>query len=142
MSDLPQRGKIPQKEENKMKIVINRCYGGFSVSLAAARFMAERGNRTAIAELAEYDAKIENKENQTRLERKCGVKFYGYGYTNNSGPYARDDKDLIAAVEALGEKASGKLAKLTIVEIPKGTDWEIDDYDGMESVSEKHRVWR
>ena len=34
-----------------MKIVINRCYGGFSISRKAAEFMAARGNERARLEL-------------------------------------------------------------------------------------------
>jgi hypothetical protein len=54
----------------------------------------------------------------------------------------RADPVLIAVIEELGsEKASGDFAKLHIVEIPDGVDWEIDEYDGIESISEKHRSW-
>ena len=39
------------------------------------------------------------------------------------------------------KKASGELSKLSIVEVPDDIQWEIDDYDGMESVHELHRSW-
>lgn len=41
----------------------------------------------------------------------------------------------------MGKKASGKCAELKVIEIPDGVDWEIDDYDGIETVHEKHRSW-
>lgn len=107
-----------------MKVVINTCFGGFSISKKAAEFMAARGNAIAKAELA-----------------KDG-EFYGYGYSGENDGYDRTDPDLVAAVEALGSEAGGSCAELSVVEIPDGIEWEIDDYDGNESISECHRTWR
>lgn len=53
----------------------------------------------------------------------------------------RNDPNLIATVEALGDKANGFCANLDIVEIPDGVQWEIDEYDGIERVDEVHRSW-
>lgn len=124
-----------------MKVVINRCFGGFSISLEAARFMAARGNKQAIAEVAEYNGKLADQSKQHHLERKYGVKFYGYGHTGNHGGYERNNVDLVSAVEKLGDAASGELANLCIIDIPDGVEYEIDDYDGLESIHEKHRSW-
>ncbi|CAK0757599.1 hypothetical protein CCP1ISM_7520003 [Azospirillaceae bacterium] len=30
---------------------------------------------------------------------------------------------------------------MEVIEIPDGVDWTIDDYDGVESIHEKHRSW-
>ena len=38
-------------------------------------------------------------------------------------------------------KASGKFADLEVREIPDGVDWQIDEYDGNESIHEVHRTW-
>lgn len=47
----------------------------------------------------------------------------------------RDDPNLIKVVETLGGIANGNHAKLRVIEIPdETTDWEIDDYDGLESI--------
>jgi len=105
------------------KIVINQCHGGFSISKAAAEFMAARGNAQAAAELAK------------------GRSFYGYGFVLDKDGYDRKDPDLIAAVEALGKDASGNLASLKIVEVPDDVEWVIQEYDGAEWVAEKHRIW-
>jgi hypothetical protein len=48
---------------------------------------------------------------------------------------------LIQVVEELGEKASGRFADLKVVEIPDDVEWQIDEYDGLEWVSERHRTW-
>lgn len=53
----------------------------------------------------------------------------------------RDDIDLVKIVEELGVKANGFCARLKIVEIPNDINWEIQDYDGMESIHEVHRSW-
>ena len=57
----------------------------------------------------------------------------------------RDDPDLIRVVEELGgghrKGASGRFADLTLVEIPDGVEYEIEEYDGSEHVAEKHRTW-
>ena len=48
----------------------------------------------------------------------------------------RDDHDLICVVETLGSEAGKYYSDLEIVEIPDtATDWEIDEYDGWESVT-------
>lgn len=92
-----------------MKLVINRCYGGFSLSEKAIALCVERGadidpNRRG------YDAK-------------------------------RDDPIVIGVVEELGAEANGAYASLEVVEIPDDVDWEIEEYDGSEWVSEAHRTW-
>lgn len=107
-----------------MKVVINRKFGGFSISRAAAQFMADRGNARARAELAK------------------GGSWYGFGYAEGfPGGYDRGDPDLIAAVEALGDAANGDAARLRVIEIPDGIEWELDEYDGVESIHERHRSW-
>jgi len=47
----------------------------------------------------------------------------------------RDDPRLVECVRTLGEEANGPDAELDIIEIPDdATDWEIEEYDGAESV--------
>lgn len=48
----------------------------------------------------------------------------------------RDDPDLITLVINHGKRVSGKCAALVVVEIPDNTtDYEIDEYDGFESIT-------
>jgi hypothetical protein len=54
----------------------------------------------------------------------------------------RTDKDLIYIVEKYKQKCDGFCSTLKIVEIPDDVDWQIDEYDGLESVEEKHRSWQ
>lgn len=53
----------------------------------------------------------------------------------------RNDPRLVAVVEELGDEANTWCSSLKIVEIPEDVDWVIEDYDGLEWVSEKHRTW-
>ena len=106
-----------------MKIVVNRCYGGFSISKEAAQFMAERGCERAKKELEE-------------------PVFYGYGFTvEYPEGYDRSNPFLVKAVETLGKKANGTCAELKIIEIPDNIEWFIDNYDGVETIHETHKSW-
>lgn len=53
----------------------------------------------------------------------------------------RSDPFLIQVVEEMGKDADSNFSALKIVEIPDDIDWEIQDYDGMEWVAEKHETW-
>lgn len=111
-----------------MKIVINRCYGGFSISRACATYMAARGHRLAAMELAESAAN--------------NGRWYGYGPTDTGENYARTDPLLIEAVETLGtQTASGEMARLEVVHVPDSIEWVIEEIGGFEHVAEKHRHW-
>lgn len=55
---------------------------------------------------------------------------------------ARDHELLVECVEALGPRADGAHAQLKVVEIPEHVIWEIDEYDGNETIVESHRSWR
>jgi len=109
-----------------MKIVINKCFGGYSLSKKAVEFMANLGSSQARAEL-------ESMEDNSDIYLGYSEK-YDYEYNRND-PY------LIEAVEVLKEEANSRFSKLKIIEIPEGVDWEITDNDGLETVHEKHRIW-
>ena len=144
-----------------MKVVINRCFGGFSISLEAAKHMANAGSKRAAKEVAEHEATLEafehykthgiSKDGRPPSENKffdINIKynslptFPGYGYVDGmDGSYERDDPLLVSAVETLGKAANGEYASLSVVVIPDGIEWEIDEYDGNEHIAEKHRTW-
>lgn len=48
---------------------------------------------------------------------------------------------LVKCVEINGDRSFGSCAKLEVVEIPDGVEFEIMDYDGMETIHEIHRSW-
>jgi hypothetical protein len=53
----------------------------------------------------------------------------------------RDSLKLIEVIEKLGSRANGQHSELKIVEIPDDVDYIIEEYDGLEWVSEVHRTW-
>ena len=103
-----------------MKVVINVCFGGFSLSDRAKSLLPVR-----------YD------ENGNVIDPD-DVYTRGVGNDNQ-----RADPDLVKVVETLGPLASGNCSELSIVEIPDepGLLWHVDEYDGRERVSEDHRTW-
>jgi hypothetical protein len=94
-----------------MKVVINNCYGGFSLS----------------------DAGI------TRYLELKGMEWPNPGFYDRDIP--RSDLDLIRVIEELGDAANGACADLKIVEVPDYVDWYVEEYDGNEWVAERHRTW-
>ncbi len=106
------------------KIVINHCFGGFGLSNLATEKYAE----LAGIELEQHD------------EADTFSLMFGK-YKFSSRDLSRCDENLIKVVEELGEDADGRFAELTIVEIPDDVEWDIYDYDGVEHVYDKHRVW-
>ena len=111
------------------KIVVNRCYGGFALSREAILLMREYGSEEAKKKVMMGETHPNGKVNDFSCD------WYSLYETS------RDDPILIRVVEELGEKASGYVSNLQIVEIPDDVEWEIEEYDGQEWVSEKHRTW-
>ena len=101
------------------KVVINRCYGGFSLSREAVLLGRELsgdskwGGPTIVGD-----------------EYACGTPVErDYGYVK----LPRHDKVLVEVVEKLGEAASGRCANLEVEEIDSRY-YVIDEYGGIESV--------
>ena len=113
-----------------MKIVINKCYGGFGLSEEAVLLYAKKKGLNLI------------------VERNKGLKLNHY-YLNEKkdGNYfyerdiQRNDPILIEVLNELGVKANGYSAELKIVEIPDDVEWIIEEYDGKEWIAEDHRRW-
>jgi len=104
------------------KVVINRCFGGFGLSESALRnFALKKG----------YSLNKKNK--YTLIETHEGL------ITDNDIP--RDDPELVAIVEKLGEDSWGEYAELLVVEVPDDVEWYIEEYDGQEWIAERHRTW-
>ena len=120
-----------------MKIVINSDFGGFGLSREAFEMLLQRKG-------------IEYEVEESKTFGVIRESFYRKGHAGDDKFYlseydfyeSRADKDLVEVVEKLGSAANGSHASLKIVEIPENVEWEIDEYDGMEHVAEKHRTWR
>jgi len=67
------------------------------------------------------------------------------GLTENdyySGDIRRTNSDLVEMIEENASLYSGDHAQLYVVEVPDDVEWYIHDYDGIEHVAEKHRIWQ
>lgn len=153
-----------------MKVILNKCYGGFSVSSKAYKLYAEKKGIELypyIKDISNYISKGETIYHKTdwsdkRLNRILITWYFtkDLGETilekrNNKSEFNelcknyllyidgkyRTDPTLIEVVEKLGEKANGNFADLQVVEIPDGMIYDIDDYDGVETLNESVKVW-
>ena len=138
-----------------MKIVINKCWGGFGVSHKGIMRWAELKGVTLYPFVEDDPHDIRNQKYVPYVDG-MEIPFHGVSYSTKpltlEGKYEEDayfwdhdlernDPFLVQVVEELGDDASDSLANLKIVEVPDGIEWEIHDYDGMESVQEIHRSW-
>ena len=153
-----------------MKVVVNKCYGGFGLSVKALMKLIEMKSGIIEKNTIQhyyggsddykkrnapcYDPNWKEKFEKDSKDKKSdlGNGFYTfdwvgtltddkYIYTVNSYNLDRTNPDLIKVVEDMGEEASGDHAELEIIEIPDGVEYEIDEYDGIESIHEVHRSW-
>ena len=140
-----------------MKVVINRCYGGFGLSHEAVMRYFEIKGITVYPEQGEDYWKFWTYwlvKPEDRGEDKEGEAFYSMSMDervaynklrSEQTIYERDikrhDPALVQAVEELGERANGSYAELAVVEIPDGIDYIIEEYDGNEHIAETHRTW-
>lgn len=130
------------------KVVINKCFGGFGLSDEANVALAARRGIT-LYPLDEHFGCTHYatvpKEEYERLERESRVQR-DYSLVNglfwNAREFGRDDPDLVAVVEEFGDKANSRFSELKVVEVPDGVEWELNEYDGIEWIAEKHRTWR
>lgn len=137
-----------------MKIVVNKCYGGFGLSpIAIKEYLKLKGkecffykkdyktkmlNRVSVENATTYDLSL-TKDYGEKMEENWKSFDTDYFYYND---IERTDLDLIKVIETLGEeKSSGECAKLRVIEIPDGIEYEIDEYNGIESIHETHRSW-
>ena len=94
-----------------MKIVINKNYGGFHLSKDAVLLYGEKKGLNIIAT---QDEVIKDLYHYYLNEEK---------YENGFAEWDIERNDPV------------------LVEVPDDVKWYIHDYDGIESVYEKHRIW-
>lgn len=132
---------------NTTKIVINDKYGGFGLSDAAIRRYFEiKGQKVWLEVINSSYTQIWLVQPKDRVAKLPGLwlehsievreeylRLYSEQtfYVSNMD---RTDPILVQVVEELGEEADDKCADLIIEELPKGTLYRINDYDGLESI--------
>ena len=141
------------------KIVVNRKHGGFGLSpKAEKRYLELIGKDCYFYKQTKYGYENKGIDEYTRISMDEVPKaFVAYTITKDlgevidnipndatywyDGDLERDDPILIRVVEEMGEEANDRFAELEIVEIPDDVEWQIDDYDGYETIHEVHRSW-
>jgi catechol 2,3-dioxygenase-like lactoylglutathione lyase family enzyme len=138
-----------------MKVVINKCYGGFGVSLEGCRWMADHDHVTARQEVDNYEKRLREFEHYKKhgvmppgSEDSFRASLFDISIRYNTTPefhagydFERDDPLLVRCVEVLGPGANALYAELAVVELPDDVKYEIAGYDGREHIAEKHRTW-
>lgn len=112
-----------------MEVVINRCFGGFSLSNEAIALCVQKG--MTIANLADKDKKADF------------IKYTDGGILNRDDKLFRTNKIVIEVVKKLGKRADGEFASLEIIEIPFDDTnyWEIESFDGKEKVAQSRSFY-
>ena len=146
-----------------MKIVVNRCFGGFGLSDKAYEKLIEWGvpvrkytEEKRDPETGLYKGEPLN-DGEVIFDRELtppgeddfnDIYHKFKGKTKSASRYwetwtrnSRAHTLIVRVVEELGEEASSDLASLEVVEIPDDVEWEISEYDGNEHIAEKHRTW-
>ncbi|NBQ48313.1 MAG: hypothetical protein EBU33_07655 [Sphingobacteriia bacterium] len=118
-----------------MKVAINICYGGFGISDKAFEELLRRKG-------IEFDMVPNESRIMGNSYYKKGMLDDEDGYLNQYDYYSkRDDLDLIAVIEEMGQDSWSWAAEIVIVEIPDDVKWHVCEHDGMEHVAEDHRTW-
>ena len=100
------------------KIVYNDYYGGFYLSAEAIR---------RYSDLAGLGLTLVKDKHDNYLWATPDGEYWIYKELSRTDPF------LVQVVEELGEEAGG-FTRLMIREIPEGTKYRIDEYDGEENV--------
>jgi len=103
------------------KVVYNNCYGGFGLSKDAVLLGRKLSGNPKWGGAC------------LKGDEYAPGKYMDRDYSGGDN-LDRHDPILVEVVEQLGKKANGMCASLVIVDIPKGTPYRIDEYDGNESV--------
>ena len=140
------------------RVVINNCFGGFGLSHEAILAYLDKCGTPVWTEandkfgglipfnyyLVPPEERIQgdpdNWHDMTLAQRAAHNAAYSRTVFYDRD-VARDDPYLVQVVEELGARANGRHAELKVVEIPADVDWEISEYDGNETIAEKHRTW-
>lgn len=104
-----------------MEVVINRCYGGYGLSDEAVRLYLTKKNIPIV------------------INSESSSKHFKYYIVEDNDRFCsynipRNDPVTIEVIRELGAKAPDSCAELEIVSIPDGCQYQISEYDGMESI--------
>jgi hypothetical protein len=107
------------------KVVYNVAYGGFGLSKAAVLRYAELSGFTLEREPSSFSSNSDPDMFGT---------WQRDGQHWDDSDISRTDPILAQVVEELGDAANGDFSRLAIRELSPGTQYRMDEYDGMETV--------
>ena len=134
-----------------MKVILNKCFGGFGLSYEAYKLYAKKKGLELFAyelgpNLTYRRANAKESFLVTYTTRDCGdnpkftdeTEWKDVLYLSSEH---REDPVLIEVVEELGDEANTTFSNLRIVDIPDGMDYVIDEYDGIETLHARVKEW-
>ena len=150
-----------------MKIILNKCYGGFGVSTEAyqlyarkkgfelypyihiGRYMTGNTDECCFKKIEWKNIMFSNIATirYFYLKKDYGDKISEEDFEEIDDDYIRIDESyrtdpvLIDVVEELGVYASGLGSKLIVVDIPDDLDYVIDKKDGFEVLHQRVQTW-
>lgn len=104
-----------------MKVIVNKSFGGAGLSEEAIDMIVDNPN-------FQYDLSE-------------GTEGLLWKLKNLDGHYYRTNQVIINVIETLGEEANGNHANLVIAEIPDNVEWEVYNYDGLETIEAPRKVY-
>lgn len=128
-----------------MKLILNKCFGGFGLSKEAYELYAEKKGIKVYEYYQDYEKGFDYfKKGNNGICKFYFTKDFGQEIKLNNEEYGkycldlseedRTDKILIEVVEELGKKANNMYSNLKVVEIPDNSFYKIDKYDGVETI--------
>lgn len=153
-----------------MKIILNKCFGGFGISSKAYKLYSEKKRIKLYPYIEDNSNYISKREiifnkadwNFEALDKELLVHYFtkdlGDSIIENSENETefnklyskynlyidteyRTDPILIEVVEELKADANNRFSNLCVVEIPDNLNYVIDDYDGKETLHEYVKTW-
>lgn len=151
------------------KVIINKCFGGYGFEPFTIQKYAEANGVKLFWYTRDYNydaghlkekwdkttvSEIEKSEdlhmgNWPLVEDMGDSFFFEWGgeafdrlvYKLPPKEESRTDPVLIGIIEKYGDKNRYGCHAPTAIEVPDGVEWIVDEYDGMESLHEAHRVF-
>lgn len=103
-----------------MKIVLNNSYGGFGLSNKAISMILERKGIPFKQERYECSDFFTDANTGEVIDLVYDLE--------------RSDPDLVAVVEILEDEVNTDYSDLIVYDLPEGTHYQINEYDGFESL--------
>lgn len=136
-----------------MKVILNKCFGGFGVSYEAVMMYCEKKGIDVYPYYSKSMHKYAiGKSDKMSMNQRYFTEYFGdevdgsdidWNKSIHIGSDFREDPVLIDVVETLGPKASDTYAELVVVEIPDELkdNYVINEYDGIETLHENVPCW-